>query len=150
MIKNYFKIAWRTLWRNKVFSMINILGLSIGIATCLLISLFVINELSYDRFNKNADRIVRVIFRGTVQGEKMREASVMPPTAQAMKNDYPEVMEATRIRNYGGQKIITGDKISADEKFAYVDSNFFRVFKLSGYAQISSHLVNTNFTTTYV
>ena len=130
MIKNYFKIAWRTLWRNKVFSMINILGLSIGIATCLLISLFVINELSYDRFNKNADRIVRVIFRGTVQGEKMREASVMPPTAQAMKNDYPEVMEATRIRNYGGQKIITGDKISADEKFAYVDSNFFRVFTM--------------------
>ena len=76
--------------RNKVFSAINIFGLAIGISTCLIIMLFVLNEFSYDRFNKKADRIVRVVFRGFVQGEKMREASVMPPTAQTLKADYPK------------------------------------------------------------
>jgi putative ABC transport system permease protein len=130
MFKNYLKIALRTIWRDKTFSFINICGLAIGIATCLLISLFVINELSYDKFNKNADRIVRVIFMGTVQGEKMREASVMPPTAQTLKNDYPEVVEATRIRNYGRQKLVNGDKTLGEENFAFADSNIFRVFTL--------------------
>ncbi len=130
MFKNYLKIALRTLARNKIFSLINISGLAIGIGTCLLILLFVINELSYDRFNKKADQIVRVVFRGTVQGEKMREASVMPPTAKTIKNDYPEVLEATRIRSYGMQKLMTGDKTSTEESFAFVDSNFFRIFTM--------------------
>ncbi len=60
MIKNYFKIAFRNLLRNKAFTAINIFGLATGIATCLIIMLYVQNELSYDRFNKKADRIVRV------------------------------------------------------------------------------------------
>lgn len=128
MIKNYLRITVRNLLRNKVFSAINIFGLAIGISTCLIIMLFVLNEFSYDRFNKKADRIVRVVFRGFVQGEKMREASVMPPTARALKADYPEVLDATRIRNYGRPRFITGANSFADESFAYVDSNFFRVF----------------------
>ena len=65
MIRNYFKIAFRNLWRNKGFSAINILGLAIGITTCLIILLFVYNELSYDRFNAKSDRIVRVTFQGS-------------------------------------------------------------------------------------
>ena len=60
MLKNYLKIAFRNLWKNKGFSFINIFGLAIGIAVCLLIMLFVINEVSYDKFNKKADRIYRV------------------------------------------------------------------------------------------
>ena len=96
MIANYLKIAFRNFGRNKGFTLINVSGLAIGMATCLLISLYVLNELSYDRYNEKADRMVRVVFRGTVQGQKMKEAMVMPPTAQTLKADYPEVLEATR------------------------------------------------------
>jgi len=60
MFRNYIKIAFRNLWKNKGYSAINILGLAIGLATCLLITLFVVDELSYDKFNKKADRIYRV------------------------------------------------------------------------------------------
>ena len=91
------KIAFRSLWRNKGFSAINILGLSIGLATCMVIMVFIYHELSYDRFNEKADRIVRVIFVGSVQGGKMKEAHVMPPVAQTLKTDFPEVEDATRI-----------------------------------------------------
>ncbi len=96
MIKNYIKIAFRSLWRSKAFSAINIFGLAIGIATCLMMLLFVANELSYDRFHEKADRIVRVVFRGSVQGEQMNEAHVMPPVAQALLADYPEVEQAPK------------------------------------------------------
>ena len=61
MIKNYFKTAWRNLWKNKVFSLINVLGLSLGMAACLLILQYVNCELSYDQFNKNASNIYRVV-----------------------------------------------------------------------------------------
>lgn len=130
MNKNYFKIAFRNLLRNKGVSAINILGLAIGIATCLIIMLFVNHELSYDRYNKKADRIVRVSFRGDVQGEKMNESTVMPPVAHTLKAEFPEVEAATRIREFGKPKLIYGDKIFRDDVFAFVDSNFFQVFTL--------------------
>jgi len=130
MLKNYFKIAFRNLWRNKGFSIINILGLSIGLATCLVILLFIQNELGYDRYNKKADRIVRVVLRSMVQGEKMNEANVMPPTAQTLKADYPEVQEATRLSDNGYPRITYGDKTLKDNAFASVDSNFFQVFSI--------------------
>jgi putative ABC transport system permease protein len=130
MFKNHFKIAFRNLLRNKTFSAINIFGLSIGIATCLIIMLFVQNELGYDSYNKKADRMVRVVFRGSVQGEKMKEAMVMPPVAQTLKTDYPEVLESTRLRRYGFPRISYGDKTFKENAFAYADSNFFQVFTL--------------------
>jgi len=130
MLKNYFKIAFRNLWRNKAFSIINIFGLSIGLATCLIIMLFVQNELSYDRYNKKADRIVRVIFMGEVQGEKMKEASVMPPVAKTLLADYPEVEEATRLNVAGSPMVNYGDNTFKEESVAFVDSNFFNVFTL--------------------
>jgi putative ABC transport system permease protein len=130
MVRNYFKIAFRNLWRNKAFSVLNVLGLAIGIATCLVIWLFVQNELSYDRYNKKADRMVRVLFKGTVQGEPMREANVMPPVAQAFKANFPEVEEATRLRNFGYPRVSFGDKTFRDDNLAFVDSNFFQVFTL--------------------
>jgi len=130
MLKSYLKIAFRNLWRHKAFSAINILGLAIGIATCLVIMLFVGHELSYDRFNEKADRTVRVIFRGSIQGEKMEEAHVMPPVAQTLRADYPEVQEATRLRQYGSPRIVYGSKSFRENAFAFVDSNFFQVFTL--------------------
>ncbi len=130
MLRNYLKIAWRNLKRNLAFSAINIAGLSIGLATCLLISLFVLDELSYDRFNEKAGQIVRVVFRGSIQGGKMNEAHVMPPVAQTLKTDYPEVLESTRLRQGGAPLITVGDKTFKDDAIAYVDSNFFQVFTL--------------------
>jgi putative ABC transport system permease protein len=130
MLKNYIKIAIRSLWRSKAFSAINIFGLAIGIASCLVIMLFVEHELSYDRFHEKSDRIVRVIFRGSVQGEQMNEAHVMPPVAQALVQDYPEVEEATRLRPMGTPKISYGDKIFRKNTFAFADSNVFQVFTL--------------------
>jgi putative ABC transport system permease protein len=130
MIKNYFKIAFRNLWRNKGFSAINIFGLALGIATCLVIVLYVQNELSYDRYNKKADRTVRVIFKGIFQGEKLNESNVMPPTAMTIKKDFPEVQEATRLRDQGFPNIQYKDKKLKEQHFAFVDSNFFQVFTL--------------------
>ncbi|MHA4808641.1 ABC transporter permease [Flavitalea flava] len=130
MLKNFIKIACRSLWRNKGFSAINIFGLAIGIATCLIILLFVQNELSYDRYNEKADRMVRVVMRGSVQGEKMKEANIMPPVAQTLKQDYPEVLESTRLRNYGLPRISYGTQTFREFDLAFVDSNFFQVFTL--------------------
>jgi putative ABC transport system permease protein len=130
MIRNYFKIAFRNLWRNKGFSLINILGLAIGIATCLIIMLFVNNELSYDRYNKKADRMVRVFFKIDIQDTKLKESTVMPPVAQTLKADYPEVEEATRLRDFGMPKLMNQNKTFKDDALAFVDSNFFSVFTL--------------------
>ncbi|GAB3025472.1 ABC transporter permease [Spirosoma pulveris] len=130
MLTNYIKIAWRNLVRNKAFSAINIAGLAIGLATCLLISLFILDELSYDRFNEKADRIVRVVFRGSSAGGKMNEAHVMPPTAQTLKADYPEVADATRLRMAGAPVITVNNRTFRDAATAFVDSNFFQVFTL--------------------
>jgi putative ABC transport system permease protein len=130
MIRNYIKVAFRSLMRSKSFTAINVFGLTLGITTCLLIMLFVQDELSYDSFNKKADQIVRVVFRGSIQGEKMKEAMVMPPVAQTLKMEYPEVLEATRIRTYGSPRISYGNKTFKESSFAYVDSNFFQVFTL--------------------
>ena len=130
MLQNYFKIAWRNLLRNRAFSAINILGLAIGLASCMLISLYVLDELSFDRYNEKADQIVRVVFKGTMQGGKINESHVMPPTGPAIKADYPEVLEATRIRQAGRPKILIGEKLFRDDDMAFVDANFFKVFTL--------------------
>ncbi|MBS1666256.1 MAG: ABC transporter permease [Bacteroidetes bacterium] len=128
MLKNYFKTAWRNLVKNKSFSLINILGLSVGISVCFIIMMYVMDELSYDRFNKNADRIVRISFKANMNGGKINEASVMPPTAQTLKYDYPEVEIATRLRDYGIPKVILNDKKFNAGRLAFVDANFFSVF----------------------
>jgi len=130
MIKNYFKIAWRNLLKNKAFSFINILGLSIGISVCFIIMLFVQDELSYDRFNKKADRIVRIYFKAVMYGGKISEAGVMPPVAKALKNDYPEVEDATRFKRDWRPKIEYQHKIFKEGEAAFVDPNFFSVFSL--------------------
>ena len=130
MLKNYFKTAWRNLIKNKSFSLINILGLSVGISVCFIIMMYVLDELSYDRFNKNADQIVRISFKANINGGKINEATVMAPTAQALKSDYPEVELATRLRDYGIPKVTFDNKKFNAGRFAFVDANFFSVFTI--------------------
>jgi len=128
--KSSLTIAVRSLWRNKVISAIHVLGLALGIATCLLIVLFIRHEWSYDRYNVNADRIVRVTFGGHMNGHDIKEANVMAPVAATMKRDYPEVLEATRLQAVGIHRISYGTKSFREDALAFVDSNFFRVFTL--------------------
>ncbi|MDQ2863543.1 MAG: ABC transporter permease, partial [Bacteroidota bacterium] len=130
MFKNYLKTARRNFIKHKTFSLINIAGLSIGIAVCFIIMLYVQDELSFDRFNKNADRIVRIVFKADINGGKIFEANVMPPVAQAMKKDYPEVEDATRLQAAGTPKVTYKDKTFKDDEMAFVDGNFFSVFTL--------------------
>ena len=131
MVKNYFKIAWRNLLKNKAFSFINIMGLSIGITVCFVIMLYVQDELSYDRFNVKADRIYRIAFKATINGGKINESNVMPPVAGALQREFPEVEEVTRINEGGKPKIIYQNKTFKDDRVALVDSNFFNVFTVS-------------------
>ncbi|CCG98229.1 protein of unknown function DUF214 [Fibrella aestuarina BUZ 2] len=130
MLANYIKIAWRSLRKNKAFTFINSIGLAMGLATCMLIMLFVLDELSYDRFNEKADRIVRVIFRGSSAGGAMNEAHVMPPVAQALKADYPEVEDATRIRMAGSPIVTVNNTTFREAAVAFADSNLLQVFTL--------------------
>lgn len=130
MFRDYLKTALRNIRKNKLFSIINILGLSLGIATCFILLLYVQDELSYDRFNKNADNIVRIIFQADINGGKINESVVMPPVAQTIKKDFPEVEDATRLRAYGAAKITYKDKVFKDDRFAFVDPNFFSIFTL--------------------
>lgn len=130
MLKNYLKIAWRSLLKNKAIFFINTVGLALGIASCVIISHFILNELSYDRYNEKVDQITRIVFRAKVNGEEIKEGVVMAPVAQAVKTDFPEVLDATRIRSLGTPKITVGKQAFRDVRFAFVDPNFFQIFSL--------------------
>jgi putative ABC transport system permease protein len=130
MFKNYFKIAFRNLWKNKGYSSINIIGLAIGIATCLLISLFVGDELSFDRSNKNADRIYRVDADIKFGGEEQKLAVCPDPLAFTMLRDYPEVESAVRFRSYGPSLVKKGNENIKEQRIIYTDSTAFDVFTL--------------------
>ncbi|OJY92131.1 MAG: cell division protein FtsX [Sphingobacteriales bacterium 40-81] len=130
MFRNYLKTAWRNIRKNKLFSFINILGLAIGIATFFVIMLYVQDEMSYDRFNKKADRIARIIFQANVNGGKINESVVMAPVAKTLKNDFPEVEDAVRIVNLGMPKVEYDSKVFKSDRLAMVDPNIFSVFTL--------------------
>ena len=132
MIRTYFKIAWRSLQKNRVMSIINVTGLALGIATCLIISLFVIDELSYDRFHKNANQIVRVNLAAKMGDEIIDESSVMAPVASTFKAEFPEIMNTTRILKTAEiAKVVFNEKIFHLGKSAMVDSTFFDVFSIN-------------------
>ncbi|MFH6603432.1 ABC transporter permease [Maribacter algicola] len=130
MFKNYLIIAWRNVLKNKGLFSINLVGLALGIASCLIMMLFVVDELSYDSYNKKADQIVTVVFRAKVSGEEIKESSIMAPVGETLKKEFPEILDATRIRNYHTPKIIVDNQSFRKDKFAFVDANFFDVFTL--------------------
>lgn len=128
MLHNYIKIAWRNLIKHKVFSFINIFGLATGIAAFWLISLYVVDEWSYDRYNLKADRIFRVVQHGTWNGGKFNLAVTSPPYAPALKNDYAEVEDAIRVDAEGGGKITYGGKQINEGAMLFTDKGFFNLF----------------------
>jgi putative ABC transport system permease protein len=130
MLRNYLKTAFRNLWKNKGFSAINIIGLAIGLATCLLIMIYVMDELSYDRYNKKADRIYRVDGEIKFGGNHMVLAVAPAPTGPAMLRDYPEVEKEVRFRGYGGFLARKGSQNIREDAVIYADSTLFDVFSL--------------------
>ncbi len=131
MLRNYFKIAVRNLLKRKVFTLINILGLATGMAVCLLIVLFVEDELSFDSFHEKGDRIYRMVLDRKYPGRSSSYAMIPSSVGEAVKHEFPEVLESTRIFDFegGGNFFIKiGDKIFEESRVAAVDSNFFRVF----------------------
>jgi len=129
MLKNYLKIALRNLLKHKSYSVINILGLAAGMACCVLILLYVHDELSFDAFHQKADHIYRVAeVRSAPDRGDQHAASTMPPLGPALAGDFPEVLEATRL--FRGWRLTIKHnetrKIVRDQFFT--DSSFFRIF----------------------
>jgi putative ABC transport system permease protein len=135
MVFNYFKIIYRNLVRNKTYSIINILGLSIGLAVCFIILEFVNFENSYDCFHPRSEDIFRVILGEGSDGDVYWDAANFAPTAPALKNDFPEVSEYVRITpEYFGLVLNHREKVFEERKVYYVDSTFFDFF---GYKLLS-------------
>ena len=129
MIKNYLKIAWRNLVNNKADSTINIIGLSIGMAACLLILEFVSFELSYDRFNKNANDIYRVVNDRYQKGKLVQHGTITySAVGPAMKADFPEVVNNTRVEPIGSQILTDNTKKYEVKKLIAVDNEFLSIF----------------------
>jgi len=133
MLKNMFKTAWRSALRQKQFSILNIVGLSIGITTCLLIGLYVQAELSYDNFHEKADRIYRVE-QPMIWGDwNERMSNLGPNVALALAEDAPEFEALTRVLTWGfyivNYKPAEGNIVSFKEnRFFTADANFFEIF----------------------
>ena len=102
MYKSYFKIGWRNLLKNKIYSSINIVGLAISLACCLAIGLYIWDEYSYDRFHINGNDIYRIVQHQTKQGKVYDLASTPGPLAPAIKKDFGEIIDVCRIRRISG------------------------------------------------
>jgi putative ABC transport system permease protein len=137
MLKNYFKIAFRSLRKNKTSSIINITGLTAGLTCCLLMVLYIQHELSYDKFQNKGDRIARVIMEYSFNGGELSKGNYTSTRVfPAFKNNFPEVEEGVRMS--GVMRVVKyGDKLFNEKKFIYADSTFFNIFSfklLSGNA----------------
>jgi putative ABC transport system permease protein len=130
MIRNYILIALRNLWKKRSYASINIGGLAIGLATSIFIFLYVINELSYDRFHDKSDRIYKAWISGMMPTGELNDAVTAGPMAAALIADYPEVEQVVRLRKYGGFLVKNGDRVfnETEEDFLFTDSTFFDVF----------------------
>jgi putative ABC transport system permease protein len=127
MIKSYLKIAWRNLRKNKLYSFINIIGLTIGIVSCLLIGVYIKHELSYDRFNQNADRIVRVTMEYNHGGASQQMSATGTKVGPQFKRMFPEITDYVRL--YKSSKIIKyNNLLFKEENFLYADPSFFKIF----------------------
>ena len=129
MFKNYLVVSMRNLMRYQLYSAINITGLAIGLAGCILISLFIKDELSYDRFHEQADQIYRVIWHGKVGSNEWKTALGPVPVAEALSN-FPEVAFKTRFR-LESKTIRRGSEYVKEKRFFYAERSFFDVFSVS-------------------
>jgi putative ABC transport system permease protein len=137
MFKNHLNIAWRTIKKDKLFTFIKIGGFAVGIAACLLIALFIRNEVSYDEHYANKDQIYRVVFQGEVQGEVMKSTHFQLPFADALQSDFPEITKAGKVNTieiFGAGKRgmrVNGQKENTfEENFVLADQEAFDILEI--------------------
>ncbi|MEO6136337.1 MAG: ABC transporter permease [Ginsengibacter sp.] len=134
MLKNYIKIAWRNLMKNKFISFINLFGLTVGLTCCLLITIYILNELNFDRYNKNADniyRIERTFLNPDDHSVSLQLGAVAPPFAPLLENDFKEVKKITRVFPAGNLTFKYGDAIFNQDNVFFAEENVFDVFDIN-------------------
>jgi putative ABC transport system permease protein len=133
MVRNYLKVTLRNFRKQRIYALINILGLAVGLACCLLIFLYVRNELSYDAHHDRAGRIHRLTVSGKIGDTEFDVAAVAAPTAAVLMSDYPEVEEATRLYTYTRQlnRVLQyKEKAFKETRVVFADPNVFDVFTI--------------------
>ena len=128
MLKNYFKTILADLRKHKVFSIINILGLSIGIACCILITAYIYHELSYDRFHEKADRIYRLRSELKISAENLDIPKSSPPMGEYLAANFPEVSAAVRFHKMDRSPVRHGDKLHYEDGIFFADNSIFDIF----------------------
>jgi putative ABC transport system permease protein len=128
MIKNFIITALRSLMRQKSYFLINVLGLAIGLTSFIFITMFVLHELSYDRFHSKSDNIYRVQVSGLMSGMDFEQAISAAPMAKALINDYPEVENVVRIADFNAWLVSYKDKKFNEDGVLFADSTFFEIF----------------------
>ncbi|MFZ0473181.1 MAG: ABC transporter permease, partial [Bacteroidales bacterium] len=130
MKQYYFKIAFRNILRNKLFSSINIIGLAVGITAFLMILVYVRYERSYDTFHRNSDRIYRLLYqRSSAEGETVKFASCCPPAAIRIRELYPEVETIARLFRYRAA-VIFGERKFYEERMYFAEPQIFQIFDI--------------------
>src|SRR5579863_4105412 len=130
MFRNYLKIAFRSLRKSKGFTALNVIGLAAGLAVCLLIVLYVTDELSYDRYNVNADRIYRVDEDAYINNTRFESATTSKFFGPTLVASYPKIQQMVRFRNPGDLLVRKGNDQVLDHHFTFADSTIFKVFTL--------------------
>jgi putative ABC transport system permease protein len=128
MFKNLFKIALRNIFKDKVYSAINILGLTIGITCSMFLFMYILDELSYDRYHTNANNIYRIVSNIKEPDNAFTWAVAQVPMAQELRNNYPEVKNAVRFYGTGRTLYKSGEKQFNEEEFYLTDSTVFDMF----------------------
>ncbi len=131
MIRNYLTVALRFMARQKGFSFINIAGLTLGIATALLILLYVDDELSFDRFHRDPETIYRITREGNIQGKRIHSAYTGYPLAQGLVEHSPEVQSSVRLANWATHPMRYEDRAFTEPNLLLADSNFFKFFNFT-------------------
>jgi len=132
MIKNYLRSAWRNITRHKFISFINIFGLTVGLTCCLLILSYIINERSYDKYDKNADDIYRVtrIFYSAPKVESLHLSSIAPPFGPRLVSAFSDIKEMTRTLPNGTMSFRYKEKLFNEEHSFFADEKFFDFFSV--------------------
>ncbi|HLP18508.1 MAG TPA: ABC transporter permease [Bacteroidota bacterium] len=131
MLRNHFTIFIRTLKKQKIYSLINIVGLAIGVAVCLTIFLFIQSELGYDSYNEKADRTYRIFVKSVINGTSIVNSKTAGPTGPALKRDFPEVETYARLGYYGALVFSNGPTRFREYHVYYTDSTYFDVFTMT-------------------
>ena len=131
LIKNYFKALFRFSLKDRFYALLNLFGLAIGLASAIMIFLYIQDEMSFDKFNENHDRIYRLEADFFINGKQDLAAITQIPLAPTLKDEYPEIEEMMRILPRPGIYFRSGEDVFKEDSLALADSTVFNVFTLN-------------------